>query len=139
MTTPYRFRHISGPWGLRVDLTATSSEAAAADGGAAGEAVAPGVRLDVRDPDATAEDREQLAHGLRYAAPHIREAVGGRAVTVTVERIAYPLTDYQPEAAALALTGWAAGHFGFPPLPATVTFRGPSEGYAVRLGGCGDG
>ncbi|MFR9726719.1 hypothetical protein ACL02R_25660 [Streptomyces sp. MS19] len=138
MTTPYRFRHISGPWGLRVDLTATSSEAAAAaDGGDAGEAVAPGVRLDVRDPDATAEDREQLAHGLRYAAPRIRETVGEQdvTVTVTVERLDYPLTDYQPEAAALAITGWAAEHFGFPPLPATVTFQGSSEGYAVRLGG----
>jgi hypothetical protein len=131
MATPYKYRHISGPWGLRADLTATSRST---------EAPGPGVpvsndlSLDIRDPNVTEEDREQLVRGLRHAAPAIRAAAGTNHVTVTVERFEYPLTDYQPEAAALAIVGWAAEHFGFPPLPTEIRYDRTSNRYDANLG-----
>ncbi|WP_049578255.1 hypothetical protein [Streptomyces sp. SBT349] len=41
-------------------------------------------------------------------------------------RLEYPPTDYQPEAAAVAVAAWAADRFGFEPLPVIGRFDKPA-------------
>lgn len=130
MATPYKFRHISGPWGLLVTLTVTSRTT---DEPGPGIQITDKVSLDIRDPNTTDDDRRELARGLRYVAPAISTATGEGHVAVTVERCDYRLTDYQPEAAAVAIAGWAAEHFGFPALPTEIRYDRQANRYDITL------
>ncbi|TDC24648.1 hypothetical protein E1265_09130 [Streptomyces sp. 8K308] len=130
MATPYKYRHISGPWGLLVTLTGTSRTS---DEPGPGVQMTDRIFLDIRDPNTTDDDRRKLARGLRYVAPAIGTVTGEGHVAVTVERCDYRLTDYQPEAAAVAIAGWAAEHFGFPTLPTEIHDRQTNR-YDIALG-----
>lgn len=133
MSEPFRYRYIAAAWGLSVDLTATSRRTEPAAGHQAVR-VSQSIFLEILDSRSTEEDREQLARGLAYAAPKIEEAAGHQPLTVTVERLDYPLTDYQPEAAAVAIVQWSASEFGFDPLPLTVEFSKAAGKYVIELG-----
>ncbi|WP_328915002.1 MULTISPECIES: hypothetical protein [unclassified Streptomyces] len=76
------------------------------------------------------EDVQQLEFGLRQVADAIATARPEQLVVVQVEALSYPLTDYQPEAAAAAIAGWAAREFDFTPPDIAVTFD-RTDGYTL--------
>jgi hypothetical protein len=129
---PFVYRKILGPWALYVELTATAT--AASDVSAV---ASPGARritdhlwLTVLDKTALEEDVHHLEFGLRQVADAIAALQPEQSVIVQVERLTYPLTDYQPEAAAAAIAGWAAQEFGFTPPDIAVTFD-RTHGYTL--------
>ncbi|WP_052847547.1 hypothetical protein [Streptomyces avicenniae] len=129
-TTTTVYRHLAGPWGLYVRLTAGALTGPPPPDGVP---VTDRLSLRVREPHAVEDDLAFLHEGLRHVAPAVTAAAGAGHVTVTVERFLYPLTDHQPEAMALAVLQWAAEHFGFPVPPSTVTFDRTANRYTVTL------
>jgi hypothetical protein len=105
-----------------VELTATavSGESAAPPQGA--RRITDHLWLAVLDKTALEEDVHHMEFGLRQVADAIGTARPEQVVVIQLDQLTYPLTDYQPEAAAAAIAGWAAEEFGFAPPDIAVTF-----------------
>ncbi|MEV5978041.1 hypothetical protein [Streptomyces sp. NPDC052114] len=117
-TTRYRLRR--GAWGIAVDLTASVSTGTEAPEGA--DRISAHVWLDaspvLTHPPAdrtgwriTPEEADRLRHGVALAAPAVESRHAPAHTTVTVHRVAFPLTDYEPEGLTSAVLQWLGEEF----------------------------
>ncbi|MFF8655040.1 hypothetical protein [Streptomyces huasconensis] len=135
-TTAYRV--IKGAWGIAVDLTAEVTLGVAPP--VCAERVSPCVWLDafpvLSHPPAdrtgcriTPEEAVWLRHGVALAAPAVEVLTAPRHTTITVHRVRFPETDYQPEGLAAAVLAWTEAEFGLPPRPVEVRFDRSANRY----------
>lgn len=127
---PFVYRKILGPWALYVELTAGVAPGTPGTLPRDARRITDHLWLAVVDMTALEEDVQQLEFGLRQVADAIATARPEQLVVVQVEALSYPLTDYQPEAAAAAIAGWAAREFDFTPPDIAVTFD-RTDGYTL--------
>ncbi|MFI9305373.1 hypothetical protein [Streptomyces triculaminicus] len=133
-----RYRLFKGPWGIWIELTASAATSGRPP--ACGDQVSDGVWLDatpvLTHPPTDREGKRLspgeaawLRHGLSQAAPALTAATPGPHTLVTVHRVRFPETDYQPEGLAAALLQWAEQEFGLPPHALPVTFDRAANRY----------
>ncbi|MGW0531455.1 hypothetical protein [Streptomyces sp. NPDC003032] len=104
------YRKFMGPWGLLVNLTACVSHGERPD--PADQAVSDRLYLRVLDRFADDEDVKFLMLGLRLMAQPVLAACDEDTIGIHVQELDYLPTDYQPEAAALAMMTWIGAEFG---------------------------
>ncbi|MFF3015769.1 hypothetical protein [Streptomyces sp. NPDC057939] len=132
-------RVLRGPWGIRIELTASAAVGAAPP--ERGERVANGVWLDTtpvrthppadrRGKRLDAAEAGWLRHGAAVAAPAVAARHPGAHVLVTVDRVLFPEADFQPEGLAAAVLRWAEEEFALPPHAVDVTFDRTAGRYA---------
>ncbi|MFD6437757.1 hypothetical protein [Streptomyces venezuelae] len=130
--TTTRYRLFKGAWGIAVDLTASASLSSAPPPSA--HPVTSHVHLDaspaLTHPPSdrtgwriTPDEAGWLRHGLVLAAPALHTRNAPRHTTVTVHRVLFPHTDYQPEGLAAAMLRWTETELGLPPHPHPVDVR----------------
>ena len=101
-------------WGIAIDLFAEYGPGRTADGNV--HQITPGIWLGISPAVRLSETESAfLKRGLWIVGEAINSKNPfGEAVRVDVTRVDYEPTDYQPEALADAIAGWAAKAFGFP-------------------------
>ncbi|MFJ3837638.1 hypothetical protein ACWGHM_11805 [Streptomyces sp. NPDC054904] len=120
-----------GPWGVWIELTASAAVGVAPPD--RGERVADGVWLDTapvrthppsdrRGKRLDTAEAGWLRHGAAVAAPAVAARHPGAHVLLTVDRVLFPETDFQPEGLAAAVLRWAEEEFALAPHPVDVTF-----------------
>lgn len=126
----FLYRRFLGQWGLYVELTATAVSRESVTPPPGARRITGYLWLTVLDKTALEEDVHHLEFGLRQVADAIQTARPGQVTVIQLDLLTYLLTDYQPEAAAAAIAGWAAEEFGFPPPAIAVTFD-RTNGYTL--------
>ncbi|MFI7322564.1 hypothetical protein [Streptomyces venezuelae] len=137
-TRTTRYRLLKGAWGIAVDLTAEARLSPAPPPSA--HPVTPHVHLDpspaLTHPPTdhtgwriTPEEAEWLHHGLALAAPAVEARHAPRHTTITVHRVLFPHTDYQPEGLAAAMLRWTETQFDLPPHPVDARFDREANRY----------
>ncbi|MEU3923239.1 hypothetical protein [Streptomyces sp. NPDC029004] len=128
-TTSYRLRR--APWGIAIDLTAEAS--LTPEPPVIGELVADRVWLDLapvlNHPPSdrsglriTEDEAAWLRHGVALAAGSIAAQNPSLHTTVAVQRVLFPLTDYQPEGLAAAVLEWTEKEFSLTSYPVEAEF-----------------
>lgn len=109
-----RVRILAGSWGLATDLTARLRTDVIGDGRAeATIQIRPWrVALDVSGCETALvpSDIDALVRGIELVAAAMPVAVGPQILVIEVQKLWYPLTDYQPDAAMIAMAYWIAAH-----------------------------
>ncbi|WP_328961037.1 hypothetical protein [Streptomyces virginiae] len=128
----FRYRLRSPLGGLAADLSARTVPP--------GEAAAPsvvihrGVRLLLPEAGLYQEDLAWLSFVVALRA----EELGARCpegVYLEIVSLDFPLTDYRPEVAALAMDGWLRAEFDLPDTGIACSYAGGADPYAFAWGG----
>jgi len=136
-----RVRILASSWGLVADLTARLRTDVIGD--ARAEAliqIRPGrLALDV-SPCGTVlaeSDIDALALGFEMMASEMPVAGGPQVLVIEVLKLWYPPTDYQPEAAMIAMSNWIAAHLELDAPEFDIGFDRAGNRYVVspRTGG----
>lgn len=83
------------------------------------------------------KDAAWLAFGVSINAPALSEILPDGAFIRTTS-LEYPLSDYQSEAAALAMDGWLHEQFDIESSGAAVTYEASRDQFAFTWGGTAD-
>jgi len=131
VSSVYTYRVLKSSWGVAIDVDAEVREGAGRDA----LSVGPGLWL----RDATARQQlspavlQMLALGLRPLVTPIRRVTGGREQVVEVRALQYNDCDFQFEALAPAMYGWAVAEFGLTAPQVEVAFGGRERRYVFTL------
>jgi hypothetical protein len=115
----FSLRILKSGWGIAIDIVAQASVSPASTSGAI--QASPRIWLRILPPLPT-DDSNWLLFGLRRVASQIEEAYPHDPIMVEIEQIDYVPTDYQPEAMAAAIIGWATEEFDLGDPDIDVTF-----------------
>ncbi|MBW5424316.1 hypothetical protein GKQ77_22560 [Streptomyces sp. BG9H] len=126
------YRKFMGPWGMLVNLTAYVDHSDQPD--AADHVVFDRLHLRVLDKFADGEDVRFLMLGLRLMAEPVLAASDSGTISIHVQELDYLPTDYQPEAAGLAMMAWVGAEFGVEVPQVDIEFT-RATGYSVRWPG----
>ena len=119
-------------WGLAADLTAHLKVVEIRDG-LPGHLIPVGkqLALDVSGAALAYADVDALTVGLQLMAPQMPVAAGPQAIVVFIERLSMTLTDYQPEAATIAMAHWLADRLQLDHLNFDVRFDNATNRYVL--------
>ncbi|MFE2524472.1 hypothetical protein ACFXEL_09585 [Streptomyces sp. NPDC059382] len=129
-TLKYRLRSPLG--GLAADLSARV--------GPAGETPVPfvrihrGVRLLLPESGLYWEDLAWLSFALSLRSEELRARTPG-GVCIEITSLDFPLSDYRPEVAGVAMDGWLRAEFDLPDIGIGCRYSGEADPYAFSWGG----
>lgn len=130
-----RVRILAGGWGLATDLTARLRTDVI--GGGRAEATVQirpwRVALDVSGCETALvpSDIDALVRGIELMAAAMPVAGVPQILVIEVQKLWYPLTDYQPEAAMIAMAHWVAAQLDLDDPEFDVEFDRAGNRYLV--------
>jgi len=105
----FELRILKASWGIAIDLVARVTVMGTPPAGGLPAASRTWLVVTAKLP---AVDITHLLSGLRSVAPSIERVEQTGQIVVEVVKVDYVPTDYQPEAMAAAIIGWAGEVFG---------------------------
>jgi hypothetical protein len=132
MASKYQFRCFKGTWGLWVELTAEAIPLSSAS--ATAISISRQLWLQLKLPYIAHENLRFLIEGLKVVQAKIEERKkNGEPTLISVLEVKPAPSDFQPEALACAVVGWAAQEFGFSSPEIPITFDKQQNRYVVLL------
>ncbi len=132
MASKFQFRFFKGTWGLWVELTAETILLSSASSAAI--SITPQVWLQLKMPSIAYENLHFLIEGLKLVQAKIEDHKNtAEPILISVLELKPAPADFQPEAVACAMVGWAAQEFGFSPLDIPITFDKQKNKYIIHL------
>ncbi|WP_406026199.1 hypothetical protein OH802_06450 [Nocardioides sp. NBC_00850] len=130
-----RVRILASSWGLVADLTARLRTDVIGDGRAEATVQIRQWRLalDVSGCETVLvpSDIDALVRGFELMAAAVPVAGGPQILVIEVQKLWYPLTDYQPEAAMIAMAHWIAAHLDLDDPEFDIEFDRADNRYLV--------
>lgn len=128
------YRAFLSTWGIAIFLTAFAKLHDPSCNCGEGEAVLPGVRLQVEDAGVPSTLVEHLRNGLARVGTKICAAAPELEVVVVVTGLNYSNVDFQEAALEPAIMQWAAEHFDLEPSTVDVALDESGCRYLFRFG-----
>lgn len=117
----FKFRHLAHSWGIAVDLTAVVLEVDAPP--ATLRPIADELWLD--PGAANVRDVPHLLLGFDLMSQRLDQRAQAGGAVIRLEKLEFPLTDFQPEGLTAAAVHWVAEEFDLDPHPFGIAFVPP--------------